>query len=68
MVAINSYPTEYATILVQINYKNGNTGFFSAKNEQDILVYSNSVVNGKKLNLTESNVVAIFYCKPKLKP
>jgi hypothetical protein len=61
MVIHNSRPSKYATILVQINYINDNTiGFFSARNEQDVLLYLN--------NNYSTNVVAIFKCKPKLKP
>jgi hypothetical protein len=61
MVIHNSLPSKYATILVQINYINHNTiGFFSARNEQDVLLYLN--------NNYSTNVIAIFKCKLKLKP
>jgi hypothetical protein len=47
-------PSEYIPILVQINYSNGSTTFLSARNDKDILFYSDG-----------SNIVSIFRFKPK---
>jgi hypothetical protein len=61
MVIHNSFPEKFAPILVQINFIDSKTtGFFSARNEQDVLLYLN--------NNYSTNVIAIFKCKPKLKP
>jgi uncharacterized beta-barrel protein YwiB (DUF1934 family) len=61
MVIHNSYPNKYASIIVQINFIDfKTTGFFSARNEQDVLDYLN--------NNYSTNVIAIFKCKLKLKP
>jgi hypothetical protein len=54
MIFRNSFPTEAFPCLVQINWTNS-TGFFIAKDFQDGLDYSGTLV-------------AIFKCKPKLKP
>jgi hypothetical protein len=56
MVIHNSFPDIYHSCLVQINWPIG-TGFFLAENFQDGLnTYS------------AATLVAIFKCKPKLKP
>jgi hypothetical protein len=57
MVFNNSFPDIYLPCLVQINYKDGDVVFHLAKNFQDGL---DSYGGG--------TLVAIFKCKPKLKP
>jgi hypothetical protein len=59
MVINNSYPKEPFPCLVQINWTNlKETGFYLAENFQDGLDSYNKL----------GNLVAIFKCKPKLKP
>jgi hypothetical protein len=53
MVIHNSYPEENFPCLVQINYIDGNVGFYFAKNFE------------KKLDTYSSKFVAIFKCKLK---
>jgi hypothetical protein len=55
MVINNSYPREQFPCLVQINWTNS-TGFYLAENFQD------------GLDSYSGTLVAIFKCKPKLKP
>jgi hypothetical protein len=54
MVIHNSFPEKFAPILVQTNFTCGSIAFFIARHQEDIDGYS--------------HIVAIFKCKPKLKP
>jgi hypothetical protein len=55
MIINNSFPGESFPCLVQINWTN-DIGFYLAENFQD------------GLDSYNGNLVAIFKCKPKLKP
>ena len=52
MVIHNSYPSSMRPCLVQINYRDGDIGFYLAKDYTDGLTYP-------------QNLVAIFKCKQK---
>ena len=56
MVVNTAYPSTFYPYLVQINWDK-DTGFYLAKNFQDVLD-----------SYAFYNIVAIFKCKPKLKP
>jgi hypothetical protein len=56
MISNNSYPNIYCPCVVQINYSDGDVSFYLAENFQD------------GLDSYNGNLVAIFKCKPKLKP
>lgn len=52
MVIHNSYPSPMLPCLVQVNYSDGDIGFYLAKDLRDVTNYVNTLV-------------AIFKCKPK---
>ena len=53
MVIQNYNPTLWNPILVQVNYSDGDIGFYLAENYKGVLEYTNT------------KIVAIFKCKPK---
>ncbi len=56
MISNNSYPNIYFPCVVQINYSDADVSFYLAKDFKD------------GLDSYIGNLVAIFKCKPKLKP
>ena len=53
MVVCNAYPDNEHPCLVQINYLDGDIGFYICKDFEDGLNY-------------QSSIVALFKCKPKI--
>ena len=53
MVIHNSYTSPMLPCLVQVNYSDGDIGFYLAENYKGVLEYTNT------------KIVAIFKCKPK---